>query len=62
MPVPQPTSSTRSPEASASATRINLRGRTLMPGLVDTHVHLNDPGRADWEGFESGTRAAAASP
>jgi allantoinase len=32
----------------------------LLPGLVDTHVHLNDPGRADWEGFDSGTRAAAA--
>jgi len=32
----------------------------VMPGLVDTHVHLNDPGRADWEGFETGTRAAAA--
>src|SRR6185503_13439577 len=32
----------------------------VMPGLVDTHVHLNDPGRADWEGIESGTRAAAA--
>jgi allantoinase len=33
---------------------------TVMPGLVDTHVHLNDPGRAEWEGFDSGTRAAAA--
>ena len=33
---------------------------TLIPGLVDTHVHINDPGRADWEGFESATRAAAA--
>ncbi len=32
----------------------------LMPGLVDTHVHVNDPGRADWEGFEHATRAAAA--
>ena len=32
----------------------------LLPGLVDTHVHLNEPGRTDWEGFESGTRAAAA--
>lgn len=32
----------------------------VMAGLVDTHVHLNDPGRAHWEGFESGTRAAAA--
>ena len=32
----------------------------VLPGLVDSHVHLNDPGRADWEGFDSGTRAAAA--
>lgn len=32
----------------------------LLPGLVDTHVHINDPGRADWEGFETATRAAAA--
>src|SRR2546423_733597 len=32
----------------------------VMPGLVDTHVHVNDPGRTDWEGFESATRAAAA--
>lgn len=31
-----------------------------MPGLVDTHVHVNEPGRADWEGFETATRAAAA--
>ncbi len=31
----------------------------LLPGLVDTHVHINDPGRADWEGFETATRAAA---
>jgi allantoinase len=31
-----------------------------MPGLVDSHVHINDPGRADWEGFETATRAAAA--
>ncbi|MEO7856561.1 MAG: amidohydrolase family protein, partial [Gemmatimonadaceae bacterium] len=32
----------------------------LMPGLVDTHVHINEPGRTEWEGFESATRAAAA--
>ena len=31
-----------------------------MPGIVDTHVHLNEPGRTDWEGFKTGTRAAAA--
>jgi len=32
----------------------------LMPGIVDTHVHVNEPGRSDWEGFETATRAAAA--
>ncbi|RZQ64783.1 allantoinase AllB [Amycolatopsis suaedae] len=32
----------------------------LLPGLVDTHVHVNDPGRADWEGFPTATAAAAA--
>ncbi|ALE05788.1 allantoicase [Arthrobacter sp. ERGS1:01] len=47
----------------------NLSGRevieladdeTLIPGLVDSHVHINEPGRTDWEGFASATRAAAA--
>ena len=32
----------------------------LLPGLVDTHVHINEPGRAEWEGFRTATRAAAA--
>lgn len=32
----------------------------LLPGLVDTHVHVNDPGRTEWEGFYTATRAAAA--
>lgn len=32
----------------------------IMPGLVDAHVHLNEPGRTEWEGFATGTRAAAA--
>lgn len=32
----------------------------VMPGLVDTHVHINEPGRTEWEGFFSATRAAAA--
>lgn len=31
----------------------------VLPGLVDAHVHLNEPGRTDWEGFETGTKAAA---
>ena len=32
----------------------------IMPGLVDSHVHVNEPGRTEWEGFDSATRAAAA--
>ena len=32
----------------------------LIPGLVDTHVHVNEPGRTEWEGFASATKAAAA--
>lgn len=32
----------------------------LIPGLVDTHVHVNEPGRTEWEGIESATKAAAA--
>jgi allantoinase len=32
----------------------------ILPGLVDSHVHINDPGRAHWEGFHTATRAAAA--
>ncbi len=33
--------------------------RVVMPGLVDTHVHINEPGRTAWEGFETATQAAA---
>ena len=32
----------------------------LLPGLVDSHVHINEPGRTEWEGFATGTSAAAA--
>ncbi|MDQ3082678.1 MAG: amidohydrolase family protein, partial [Gemmatimonadota bacterium] len=32
----------------------------VMPGFIDTHVHVNEPGRTEWEGFASATRAAAA--
>src|SRR6202022_2427736 len=32
----------------------------ILPGLVDSHVHINDPGRTQWEGFRTATRAAAA--
>ncbi len=34
--------------------------KLILPGLVDTHVHINEPGRTDWEGFETATKAAAA--
>lgn len=37
----------------------DLGGTALLPGLVDTHVHVNEPGRTEWEGFATATRAAA---
>jgi allantoinase len=48
-------------DASLDATRtVDLGDDVLLPGLVDTHVHVNEPGRTDWEGFDTATRAAAA--
>ncbi|MFB6720525.1 allantoinase AllB [Kribbella sp. NPDC056345] len=45
----------------AGATEVLLADdEVLLPGLVDSHVHVNDPGRTAWEGFTSATRAAAA--
>jgi allantoinase len=38
----------------------NFGDAAILPGLVDSHVHINDPGRTEWEGFETATRAAAA--
>ncbi|KAH9932397.1 allantoinase [Fomitopsis serialis] len=38
---------------------IDAGDKCILPGLVDVHVHLNEPGRTDWEGFWTGTRAAA---
>lgn len=40
-------------------TYTNYSPHILLPGLVDAHVHLNEPGRTEWEGFWTGTRAAA---
>ncbi|GAB4831200.1 hypothetical protein Ancab_005209 [Ancistrocladus abbreviatus] len=39
---------------------LDFGNAVVMPGLVDVHAHLDDPGRTEWEGFPSGTRAAAA--
>ncbi|SNT65648.1 allantoinase [Asanoa hainanensis] len=39
---------------------LDLGDLVLMPGLVDTHVHVNEPGRTEWEGFATATRAALA--
>lgn len=39
---------------------LDVGDRVVFPGLVDCHVHINEPGRTDWEGFETATRAAAA--
>jgi allantoinase len=38
----------------------DVRDLVLMPGIVDTHVHVNEPGRTEWEGFETAAAAAAA--
>src|SRR5215203_5403976 len=43
-----------------AASTLEAGASVLLPGLIDSHVHINNPGRADWEGFEAGTRAAAA--
>jgi allantoinase len=45
---------------SAGDVRTLADDEVLLPGLVDSHVHVNEPGRTEWEGFASATRAAAA--
>lgn len=39
---------------------INYGNAVIMPGVIDAHVHINEPGRTDWEGFDTATQAAAA--
>jgi allantoinase len=50
----------RPSEIPANAVAHDCGNDALLPGLVDTHVHINQPGRTEWEGFRTGTRAAAA--
>ena len=47
-------------EVRAEGESIDATGLIVLPGLVDAHVHFNEPGRAEWEGWEAGTRGAAA--
>jgi len=46
--------------ADSSGQLIDAGSMVVMPGLVDSHVHINEPGRTEWEGFETATKAAAA--
>jgi allantoinase len=50
----------RPSELPADAVLHDCGNDTILPGLVDTHVHINQPGRIEWEGFRTATRAAAA--
>jgi allantoinase len=47
-------------EVSGGDEVIDAAGLIVLPGVVDAHVHFNEPGRAEWEGWEAGTRGAAA--
>lgn len=47
-------------DAPAGVPALDAGDSLVMPGLVDTHVHVNEPGRTEWEGFATATRAAAA--
>jgi allantoinase len=47
-------------EVPANAELFDFGDHVLLPGLVDSHVHINEPGRTEWEGFETATQAAAA--
>ncbi|CAN5738466.1 allantoinase AllB [soil metagenome] len=47
-------------EVPAAVSLLDAGALVVLPGLVDTHVHVNEPGRTEWEGFATATRAAAA--
>lgn len=47
-------------EKGGESADVDLGDLALMPGVIDPHVHFNEPGRTEWEGWESGTRAALA--
>jgi allantoinase len=47
-------------DVSAATEVVDAGASVVIPGLVDSHVHVNEPGRTEWEGFDTATRAAAA--
>ncbi len=51
---------THKADLSESIQLIDYGNLVIAPGIVDSHVHINEPGRTDWEGFATATRAAAA--
>src|SRR6185436_1244840 len=53
-------SSVRELEPDAPSSILDPRTSVIFPGLVDTHVHVNEPGRTEWEGFETASAAALA--
>lgn len=50
----------RSQDSAPDLPRLEVGNKVILPGLVDSHAHMNEPGRTEWEGFETATRAAAA--
>ena len=48
------------PELPGAAEEIDARGLHVFPGLIDVHLHFNEPGRTEWEGAATGSRALAA--
>jgi allantoinase len=47
------------PGEGSAAEEVDAKGLAVLPGAVDAHAHLNEPGRAEWEGWAAGTRGAA---
>src|SRR5437868_11906516 len=48
------------PELPGAKCEIDARGLTVFPGVIDDHLHFNEPGRTEWEGAATGSRALAA--
>ena len=58
--VTRPSSPESAPSGGGADEAIDVGDLVVSPGIVDTHVHVNEPGRTEWEGFDTATRAAAA--